>query len=174
MFDACYVPELIELNQKDGRKRKSCLVTCASDQLGERSRAEPRGLTPTPSRDSDLCHSLCWQLHLSSTPAPPQRRGPDERWSWQGWGTKIWVMLWLPMPHWQISQRRGAGSRLKMMTRLTWRINDFHFQCQNVNNKIKYRFVRSTYLLHLTRMCQFFLIIGLPQTRRYSRYSIKL
>lgn len=136
-----------ELNQKDGGKRKSRLVTRASNQLEKRRRAEPRDLTPTPSRDSDLCHSLCWQLHLSSTPAPPQRRGPDERCSWQGWGTKIWVMLWLLMPHWQMSQCRGAGSRLKMMTWLTWRINNFHFQCQNVNNKVKYRFVWSTYFI---------------------------
>lgn len=114
-------------------------MMCASNKLEKRRREEPRGLTPTPSRDRDLwhslCHSLCWQLHLSSTPAPPHRCGPDERWSWQGWGTKIWVMLWLPMPHWQISQRCGSSSRLKMMTLLTSRINDFHFQCQNVNNQ---------------------------------------
>lgn len=128
------------------QKKGSCLVMCASNTLQKRRRSS-RGLTPTPSRgterergrERDLWHSLChfrgeaslrWQLHLSSTPAPPHCCGPDERWRWQSWGTKICVMHWLLTPHWQILLRRGSSSRLKMITLVMWQITNFHFQCQ--------------------------------------------
>lgn len=129
------------------QKRKSPVSWCVLQINFKREEEEEEWspeVWPQPpaerERERDLWHSLChfrgeaslrWQLHLSSTPAPPHRCGPDERWSWQSWGTKICVMLWLLMPHWQILLRRGSSSRLKMITLDKSIIFTF-----NVNNKI--------------------------------------
>lgn len=125
------------------KREKKSHVSCSSYKLQKRRRrrrrVEPRGLTPTPSRDSSICdiHPVTSEERRpsadSSTSPPPQClhiAGPDERWSWQSWGTKICVMLWLLMPHWQILLRRASSSRLKMITLVMWQIKDFPFQCQ--------------------------------------------
>lgn len=142
---SCTCIHSIKPIRQQEKKKESCLVMCASNKLKKKKKKKSgaQRFDPNPQqrqreRERELWHSLChfreaslhWQLHLSSTPAPPHRCGPDERWSWQSWGTKICVMLWLLMPHWQILLRRGSGSRLNMITTVMCQINNFHFQCQ--------------------------------------------
>lgn len=98
-------------------RRQTRLVTLASNKLQKRRREEPRGLTPNPQqRERSLTFTLSPQRRgvppltappLCSTPVPPRRCGPHERWSWQSRGTKICVMLWLLMPRWQILTAPG-------------------------------------------------------------------